>query len=355
MWVGSQATKPLRVSLALLFAPAAEIMLTAAERRFCLFSRRRAFFLLCSVMLGSTLSICMAVVMYGILCPAAIVSAPASSLISLLSPTGLGQWTPHSYKMFRVGDWEHHGHQSPRYRASVMATGKEDDGGRDVVTNYKYSSTNTVSDGLVEEPMRPYRGGNTFASWKKSKLQEAAVLKRKTKRITPQKAADLYPPAQENIHGWKEQPKYLQGFWSIGDAKPLPPPAERAAPEAIAAAAPAVAAAAVLAAAKTTEVPQSSKGCSEQHREGLTTNHEKTGQAYAMFEGFSDQETGAEEAIDLGEDILHHVNYVVLKKDGSLKAGPASLGVSPRSWRFTPANKRLVFEVDVPGRGITLR
>lgn len=71
--------------------------------------------------------------------------------------------------------------------------------------------------------------------------------------------------------------------------------------------------------------------------------------------GFGDRETAKTEALDLGSDILHHLEYVVLKKDGSFKAGPARLGVVPRAWRFAPANRRLLFEVDVPGRGVALR
>lgn len=80
-------------------------------------------------------------------------------------------------------------------------------------------------------------------------------------------------------------------------------------------------------------------------------------EAYAIEAegGFGDRVTGEAQAVDLGADILHHVNYVVLKRDGSLKAGPARLGIVPRSWRFAPANRRLLFEVDVPGRGIALR
>ncbi|CAN0129648.1 unnamed protein product [Pylaiella littoralis] len=59
--------------------------------------------------------------------------------------------------------------------------------------------------------------------------------------------------------------------------------------------------------------------------------------------------------IDLGADVLHHVKYVVFRRGGTLKAGPSGIGVAPRSWRFTPASRRVLFEVDVPARGITLR
>lgn len=71
--------------------------------------------------------------------------------------------------------------------------------------------------------------------------------------------------------------------------------------------------------------------------------------------GFSYRETAERDMIDLGADILHHMKYVVFRRGGTLKVGPSGIGVAPRSWRFTPASRRILFEVDVPARGITLR
>lgn len=211
------------------------------------------------------------------------------------------------------------------------------------------------------------------------KVEEATAavrnMRRRTKKITPQKAADLNPPPQDNIHGWQEQPKHLLGFWTIGHAEPLPPPEEGWAEEAIAAAAPSVEAAAALAVAAAGTLPDSSENPAEAHPQLVSADGERSvlrrpdgntidgdsidtvvsDQESLEAGGYSDRETAMLEAVDLGSDILHHVTYVVFKRDGSLKAGPARLGISPRSWRFTPANKRIVFEVDVPGRDITLR
>lgn len=71
--------------------------------------------------------------------------------------------------------------------------------------------------------------------------------------------------------------------------------------------------------------------------------------------GFSYRETAERDMIDLGADVLHHMEYVVFRRGGTLKVGPSGIGVAPRSWRFTPASRRILFEVDVPARGITLR
>ncbi|CAM9228072.1 unnamed protein product [Scytosiphon promiscuus] len=59
--------------------------------------------------------------------------------------------------------------------------------------------------------------------------------------------------------------------------------------------------------------------------------------------------------INHGSDVLHHVKYVVFRRGGALKAGPSDIGVAPRSWRFNPGSRRILFEVDVPARGVTLR
>ncbi|KAG5176322.1 hypothetical protein JKP88DRAFT_336114 [Tribonema minus] len=49
------------------------------------------------------------------------------------------------------------------------------------------------------------------------------------------------------------------------------------------------------------------------------------------------------------------IGYVVLKRDGTFKTGPYEGGGVARRWRFTPANRRIVFEVDVPAKEVTLR
>lgn len=194
------------------------------------------------------------------------------------------------------------------------------------------------------------------------------------KRISPQKAADLNPPPQDNIHGWKERPNHLLGLWEVGAAEPLPAPEEGWAEEAVAAAAPSVAAAAALTAAAAavssstsarvvSPNPGNARGEAflEEDRGTLGADGSvgsvspRDGASSLEAGGFSYREVAERDLVDLGSDILHHVRHVVLKRDGSMKAGPAGIGVSPRSWRFTPANRRIVFEVDVPARGVALR
>lgn len=191
------------------------------------------------------------------------------------------------------------------------------------------------------------------------------------RRMSPQKAADRNPPPQDNIHGWKEHPHHLLGFWEVGRAEALPAPESSRAPEAIAAAAPSVEAAAALAARPAVVSPESAavgEACDGPGQDGAavaSAGPEGRGsreggsvrsQGNPLEEGgFSYGETAERDMVDLGSDVLHHVEYVVLKRDGTFKAGPAGIGVSPRSWRFAPANRRIVFEVDVPARGVTLR
>lgn len=164
------------------------------------------------------------------------------------------------------------------------------------------------------------------------------------RRISPQKIADKNPPPQDNIHGWNEHPNYLLGLWRVGDAEALPAPDESWADEAVLAAAPSLAAAEALAAAA---LHDGSAEGAHPELEGHSSQLEKG--------GYCSREKANRDMVDFGSDVLHHVGYVVLRRGGHLKAGPADLGVAPRSWRFTPANRRLVFEVDVPGRGVTLR
>lgn len=71
--------------------------------------------------------------------------------------------------------------------------------------------------------------------------------------------------------------------------------------------------------------------------------------------GFSYRQTAERDMLDHGSDVLHHAKYVVFRRGGALKAGPSDVGVAPRSWRFNPGSRRILFEVDVPARGITLR
>lgn len=192
-------------------------------------------------------------------------------------------------------------------------------------------------------------------------------------RMSPQKAADRYPPPQDNIHGWKERPKHLLGLWEVGKAVALPPPSESHAEEAIAAAAPSIAAAETLAHVESMVSSASLGDDSHESTRNLdVTTTSGVGESYVRGRrpedgldglpseavkvgGFSYRETAMRDMIDLGSDVLHHIKYVVFRRDGSLKAGPATSGVAPRSWRFTPANRRIVFEMDVPARGITLR
>jgi hypothetical protein len=56
----------------------------------------------------------------------------------------------------------------------------------------------------------------------------------------------------------------------------------------------------------------------------------------------------------LTDALQHCIEYVVLKKDGTFKTGPFSAGATPRQWRFTPANRRIVFEVDVPAKEVSM-
>lgn len=320
MWVGSQATKPLRLWLALVSSPAAEVLLSATQRRLRLPSRRRAFLLLCGLLLGSTLCMCTTAVILTALGSAGTANTSASPALALLAPLG---------------------GMPPRPAASTRRAAEEIDA--------EPVASSIREHGLVAQPS-PDRRSESGGPRPRTRPRP------RTGRMSTQKAADLYPPAQDNIHGWKEHPRHLLGFWSIGRAEPLPPPGEGAAPEAVAAAAPSLAAAAALAqaeAAKASGYPGGTRGVDLGPLPGQGVA--EAGDPDAAFEGFSDGEAARRDRVDLGSDILHHVTYVVLKRDGSFKAGPARLGVVPRSWRFTPANKRLVFEVDVPGRGVTLR
>ncbi|CAM9508074.1 unnamed protein product [Sphacelaria rigidula] len=367
VWVGSQATKPLRYLLALLFAPAAEILLTATQKRLRLATRRRAFFLLCGLLLTSTASICTTAVAYAAVRTATLKTVRASS-------AAIGSLFP-----FRC---------APPMRSSASSSNIRSNGGTgETCSDVTHASSPPETHGLSRcghgrkrltrkmtkleataadntgyprsEMEGRYRPAASDTTRLKNKGARARVENKTRKKRTPQKAADRYPPPQDNIHGWQEHPKHLLGFWKISPAQPLPAPQETWAPEAVAAAAPSVAAAAVLAAAASVT---SRGGGSSRDESQMTSprslNVELSDQEVRALEiegGFGDRETAKTEALDLGSDILHHLEYVVLKKDGSFKAGPARLGVVPRAWRFAPANRRLLFEVDVPGRGVALR
>lgn len=403
VWVGSQATKPLRYLLAVLLAPAAEISLTSTQKRLRLPTRQRAFFLLCAALLSTTASFCTAAVAYATLRAAAsptTATQASSSIIAMLGCGRLGRrWRLSAFSSNgrlddlgegaigagRTGFLQEMRDASGRGYGWTVPTRRMAETGAAAVSTGALSSDNrtqssaSVGDvgeggsGRQDNGEANYDAGRvpqrspTIGKTRNASTSTAAagvtargsgagvVRKPRKKRITPQKAADLNPPPQDNIHGWQEQPKHLLGFWKVGPALALPAPKENAAPEAIAAAAPSLAAAAALAAAASTayrEIPRNDP--SPSRGAGVTVSDEE---AYALEAdgGFGNRETAEAEGLDLGSDILHHLEYVVLKQDGSFKAGPARVGVVPRAWRFTPANRRVLFEVDVPGRRVTLR
>lgn len=399
VWVGSQATKPLRYLLAILLAPAADILLTSTQQRLRLPTRQRAFFLLCAALLSTTASFCTGTVVYATLRAATSQTTQASSSVILLAHGGLCRRLRSSSfsRDSRLNELEKvatstqrtgllqeiseasrrgYGWRVPTRKTAEIGVAAESTGAPSSDNKRRSSlglghtrevdSERQLNDGPNDDadrvPQRSRTTGQTATATATARVGAKGsgagiIRKRRTKRITPQKAADLNPPPQDNIHGWQEQPKHLLGFWKVGAAVALPDQTENAAPEAIAAAAPAVAAAAALAAATAAattaypEIPSTVGPPSPPVKASVLE------EVYALEAdgGFGNRETAEMEGLDLGSDILHHIQYVVLKRDGSLKAGPARLGVVPRAWRFTPANRRLLFEVDVPGRGVTLR
>lgn len=431
MWIGSQATKPVRVGLALFLAPAAEVVLASTERRLRLPSRQHAFWLLFVAIVGSSATFCATAVALAAVRAAAVqtsataVKASSASIVALLGFQGGGgkgdyfsggcddgACLSHSR---RKGETDGVGRANRRGRfvfsragpagATAAAAGSggavagtmllppggavlgEVDGRKaDAVEGANTGdqqarataprpSTSTIGDNRESSAQGKGRGvgGGGGASGVTGGRRGGGK-----KRISPQKAADLNPPLQDNIHGWKEQPNHLLGFWEFGPAEPLPAPEEDWAEEAVAAAAPSVAAAAALAAvassssSASSSAPVSPNPQNENAEASLKGDMGTLGVAdgsggnpsplvddgtSSSLEagGFSYREVAEKDMVDLGSDILHHARYVVLKRDGSLKVGPAGMGVSPRSWRFAPANRRIVFEVDVPGRGVALR
>ncbi|CAN0129580.1 unnamed protein product [Pylaiella littoralis] len=102
VWLGSQATKPLRLGLAALATPAADKLIVFTQRRLGLPRKKNAATLLMASTLGSTLAFCLAVIALGAARAAVAVSAashatgPAASsavllLLGLRKGGGLGQ------------------------------------------------------------------------------------------------------------------------------------------------------------------------------------------------------------------------------------------------------------------------
>ncbi|CBJ30973.1 expressed unknown protein [Ectocarpus siliculosus] len=77
VWLGSQATKPVRLALAVLTAPAADRLIASTQRRLGL-KKKNAVSLLVAVIFGSTAAFCLAVLAYGV-ARAAMVSTVASA------------------------------------------------------------------------------------------------------------------------------------------------------------------------------------------------------------------------------------------------------------------------------------
>lgn len=77
VWLGSQATKPVRLALAALTAPAADRLIAFTQRRLGL-KKKNAVSLLVAAIFGSTVAFCLAVLAYGA-ARAAVVSTVASA------------------------------------------------------------------------------------------------------------------------------------------------------------------------------------------------------------------------------------------------------------------------------------
>lgn len=387
MWLGSQATKPLRMALAIVLAPAAEGLLTSTERRLRLPSRQAAFGLLLVTILGSTAAFGAAAVAFAAARSAAAAAATAThsaspkasaAVVSLLGLRqgrfGGGDGGMRSLAAVGSGsnidETVQLGYARPRASGFFHRMARDSAEKRSVAgaTQYMTATAVTAAAGVV---MRVDGG---FDEKRDVSPRESGPSTRRPfapRRISPQKAADRNPPPQDNIHGWKEHPNHLLGFWEVGRAEALPAPEGSRAPEAIAAAAPSVEAAAALATqpvvvspesaavGEASDVPSQGGGAAASARpegRGGREGESIRSQGNPLERGgFSYGETAERDMVDLGSDVLHHVEYVVLKRDGTFKAGPAGIGVISRSWRFAPANRRIVFEVDVPARGVTLR
>lgn len=350
VWLGSQATKPARITLAVLLAPVAEVVLQATERHLNLPSRRRAFWTLFAAILVSTVTLCATAVAYAAL--RAVASAPTGStpasaaVMLLLSPFGRPRERGSCYGRGCLSGCLTRGAGGDFFYGAT---------GRLVAPASRQSRGSSAADNNAQlawggsTVVLQTRRGEKLSTTRVSSTKEAGMFlgggEQSGRRMSPQKIADKNPPPQDNIHGWNEHPNHLLGLWRVGDAEAMPAPDESWADEAIAAAAPSLAAAEALAAA------------GHGSAQGGHPEHEGHSSLAAQLErgGYSSREKANRDMVDFGSDVLHHVGYVVLRRGGDLKAGPADLGVAPRSWRFTPANRRLVFEVDVPGRRVTLR
>ncbi|CAB1119242.1 unnamed protein product [Ectocarpus sp. CCAP 1310/34] len=78
VWLGSQATKPLRLALAALTAPAADRLIASTQRRLGL-NKKDAVSLLVAAIFGSTAAFCLAVVTYGV---------ARAAMVSTVAPAG---------------------------------------------------------------------------------------------------------------------------------------------------------------------------------------------------------------------------------------------------------------------------
>lgn len=78
VWIGSQATKPVRLALAALTAPVADRLIASTQRRLGL-KKKDAVSLLVAAIFGSTVAFCLAVLVYG---------AARAAMVSTVSPAG---------------------------------------------------------------------------------------------------------------------------------------------------------------------------------------------------------------------------------------------------------------------------
>lgn len=417
MWLGSQATKPVRIALALVLSPAADVALDATERRLGLPSRQRAFWVLFFAILGSTGMFITATVAFAT--ARAVATAPVtSSVVSsagvfLLSRLETGEdfegrsgfegcgKTGVSCLAVGSSKWRR-GERAGRSRVMSSATGSTEQsdvtelgepmpattaavhedrniGGRRTPTPVYRQPVRKDSGRDGRGPMYPSAAvqteGNTIrensGGGGRGPMYPSAAIRtvdrmttsgtdvRRQRRISPQRAADLNPPRQKNIHSWNEQPKHFLGLWEIVSMKPLPPPDPARGPEAMAAAAPSMEAAAALAAA-VAEIAAGSISARNKKSYHQIINSGEGEPRRTVDKGIEDggnshRPVAERVKLDFGSDILHHVKYVVFRRDGALRIGPAGIGACARSWRFAPPNKRIIFEVDVPGRGVTLR
>jgi len=102
-------------------------------------------------------------------------------------------------------------------------------------------------------------------------------------------------------HGWDSHPRICRGFWKIEN------------------------------------LFLKNKNSSESRLTNISINHRN-----------------AENSFPSLQKLLHEIDYIILKSNGDMKVGNNS-NVQPLGWEFTPANRRILFEVKLVQEKIILR